>query len=824
MDSIFSTLHILVRYLQTASYTLIMKKFSNIIKVILIVLFLLVLGLWVFVASHQPKLRGTVKVTDLIKDVEVYYDSYGVPHIYASSSDDAYRAFGYVHASDRLFQMELMRRVGSGRLAEIFGPELKKTDMFFRTLGTNRKAKEDAAKFNELPPKTQKACIAYIAGVNDYIRNGKIPIEYKLLRISPDPYTIEDMYSVAAYMAYSFAYALRTDPLVEKLNTKLGYNYLKDLDMAYPKDSLWQDRDSIAPDTNFEIGSDMAVVKGVPFLDQLPVPVLQGSNAWVLGPSRTLSGKVMLANDTHIKYSSPSVWFEAHIEFPGFSIYGNFMAGIPMALIGHSRNHAWGITMFEDDDSDFYKERFTTSDSSFTASDSSANPVTKLMETIAIKGQKDTTITVYKTVHGPIINDFLPVDFNDPISMYWNYAAIENNLIQAFHKMNASINIDDFKVGAEMVGSPGLNITYGDAAGNIATWSASKLVKRPEGEYGKLFLDGTTDASSYDGFYPFKSNPQSENPRIGYICSANQFHKPDTGKGYPGYYAPNSRYNRIEKRLANMSTATIDSMKNLSTEVYSKTHKELSIEIAQTIAASGQMLSDMEEEALNYMLSWNGQHRLGDVAPTIYYKVLFYTLRKAMMDETGEELFEAMLTTHLMQRSYIKLIYNNDSKWWDNVKTTGKVEKRDGIFAEAFKKSVAALSAELGEDLSQWRWELVHSTTHEHPMGKVDILKPFLDVGPFPSPGGVETVNNSGFTLNGDSEYKANFGPAMRIIIDFADVENAISVLPTGNSGNPLSDHYSDQAEMYIKGDFRKMMMNKKEIAANSSLLELKTE
>lgn len=801
-----------------------MKKFSNIIKVILIFLFLLILGLWVFVASHQPKLRGTVKVADLIKDVEVYYDSYGVPHIYASNSDDAYRALGYVHASDRLFQMELMRRVGSGRLAEIFGPELKKTDMFFRTLGTNRKAKEDAAKFDQLPERTKKACIAYIAGVNDYIEHGKIPIEYKLLTMSPEPYTIEDMYSVSAYMAYSFAYALRTDPLVEKLNEKLGYNYLKDFDMAYPKDSLWQYPDSIVPDTSFTIGSDMAVVKGVPFLDQLPVPVLQGSNAWVLGPSRTLSGKVMLANDTHIKYASPSVWFEAHIEFPGFSLYGNFLAGIPMALIGHSRNHAWGITMFEDDDSDFFKEIFTTSDSSFTATDSSAQSVTKYRETIAIKGTKDTTITVYQTVHGPIINDFLPIDFNEPVSMYWNYTAIENNLLHAFHKMNSSINMEDFKAGAEMVGSPGLNITYGDAAGNIGTWSVSKLIKRPEGEYGKLFLDGAKDTNPYKGFYPFSANPQSENPRIGYISSANQFHKTDTGKGYPGYYAPNSRYDHIESRLANMAPATMDSMKSLSLEVYSKTHQEISKEIAVTISESGQMLSDEEEDALNYMLNWDGEHKLNDISPTIYYKVLFYTLRKAMMDEMGEEVFKAMLTTHLMQRSYIKLIYINDSPWWDNLKTTGKVEQREGIFAEAFKKSVAELRAELGDDITEWRWERVHTTIHEHPMGKIDILAPFLNVGPFPSPGGVETVNNAGFTLNGDSKYTSNFGPAMRIIIDFADIENAISVLPTGNSGNPLSDHYSDQAEMYINGDFRKMMMNKKEIVANSSLLELKPE
>ena len=799
-----------------------MKKFSTILKISLGVLLLLILGLWVYVESHQPKLRGAVKLTELAKNVEVYYDSYGIPHIYASDAKDAYYAFGYVHAADRLFQMELMRRVGSGRLSEIFGPEMKKTDAFFRTIGTNRKAKADAEKFEELPDRVKIACRAYIAGINDYIANGKIPIEYKLLFIDPEPYTIEDMYAVAGYMAYSFAYAIRTDPLVEKLNQKLGYPYLKDFDMAYPKDSLWMMSDSVLSDTTFKLNDNVAAIQGLPFLDQLPVPVLQGSNNWVLAPSRTLSGKVILANDTHIKYSSPSVWYEAHIEFPGFAMYGNYLAGIPVALIGHSRNHAWGITMFEDDDSDFFKEEFLGSDSSSTISKSGSVPVEKFIETIAVKGEKDTTITVYKTVHGPIVNSFLPVKFDEPVSMFWNYTAIENKLMQGFYQMNAAINMDGFRAGAEMVGSPGLNIAYGDAAGNIALWSASKLYERPEGEYGKLFLSGKEEA--YNKYLPFTENPQSENPMNGYLYSANQYHKADKEKGVPGYYAPNTRYDRIGEVLKNMNAATSDSMKFLITDVYSKTAKSISHEIANVIANSGQALSAKEEEALGYLMDWDGNHRLQDQEPTIYYKVLFYTLRRAMMDETGEDIFTSLLNTHLLMRTYPKLIFNKNSKWWDNVKTTGKVEKRSEIITEAFKKSIAELREELGDDINEWRWEKVHTTTHEHPMGKVDLLKPFFNVGPFPSPGGVETVNNSGFTLNGGGEYHANFGPAMRIIIDFADVENALSVLPTGNSGNPLSKHYSDQAEMFIDGRFRKMLMNKKEIVSNSTLLELKPQ
>src|SRR5690606_5732103 len=278
--------------------------------------------------------------------------------------------------------------------------------------------------------------------------------------------------------------------------------------------------------------------------------------------------------------------------------------------------------------------------------------------------------------------------------------------------------------------------------------------------------------SAYGQYYPFSGNPQSENPANGYLHSANQYPKADSGKEIAGYYAPNARYDRIGELLKNMNAATIDSMKVLINDVNSKTAQSISREISKVIAASGQTLLEKEEEALVLLSMWDGSHQLQDREPTIYYKVLYYALHKAMVDEAGEDIFKSLLTTHLMMRTYPKLIFNNESKWWDNVKTTGRVENRAQIFTEAFKESIAELRDELGDDINEWRWEKVHTTTHEHPMGKVDLLKPFLNVGPFPSPGGVETINNSGFTLSAKSEYHANFGPAMRILIDFADVEN----------------------------------------------------
>jgi penicillin amidase len=352
-------------------------------------------------------------------------------------------------------------------------------------------------------------------------------------------------------------------------------------------------------------------------------------------------------------------------------------------------------------------------------------------------------------------------------------------------------------------------------------WSASKLIKRGANQQGKTYSDGSSGLHEFNGFYDFSSNPSIINPENGFIVSANQMHDSTEGVLYPGYYCSNNRYDRISSELAKMRPATVDSMKSLLFDVKSDAEMENAHVIAAVIDTSGEVLTAREEEALALLRAWNGQHRLRDQEPTLYYKVLYYICKRAYSDELGMDNFEAFLNTHLFHRSYPKLLREDNSPWWDDIKTKGKSENRSDVFLKAFRKALSEITDELGEDLNEWRWERVHTTQHEHPMGKVDMLAPFFNVGPFPTPGGHETINNAGFILNGEGAYRAHFGPAMRIVIDFADVENAYSVLPTGNSGNIMSPHYKDQAEMYNRGEFRKMMMNEKEIKSSSNVLEI---
>ncbi len=786
---------------------------KNFLKYGLILLVLFIFGTWIYIESHQPQLRGNLKLKSVEQSVDVYFDSFGVPHIYAQNSRDAYRALGYVHAQDRLFQMELMRRVGAGRLSEIFGAELLEADMFFRTLGVNRKAKSDAEAFASASMQVKDAANAYLEGVNEYIENGKLPIEFKILRLKEETYTIEDMYLISGYMAYSFAYALRTDPVMEKINNKWGHEYLRQIGVEMYRDTTQRVDTSSADQMAFSISE---------LLDEkLPVPVFQGSNSWVVGPERSLSGKVLLANDPHIKYASPSVWYEAHMEYPGFSFYGNHLAGIPVPLTGHSRNHAWGLTMFEDDDSDFYYETWASSDSSSTVyKDSLTAPVRQRPETISFDG-RDTTFIVYETVHGPLINQFLPVPSDKPVSMEWNYLKHPNELLTAFYQMSHASNLTDFQKGVMRIASPGLNITYGDAAGNIAGWSASKLVKRPKHINGKTYRDGSEAKDENLGYYPFARNPHELNPERGYIVSANQKHDSLEGVIYPGYYAPDNRFDRISNLLEAMNPATPDSMASLLNDNTSDVERDVARTIVMAMLEGNMVPSDFEQKGIDILLEWSGSHDVDQIAPTIYYKVLHYCLREAMEDEMGFDAFDEFLKSHAMKKAYPILFKNDSSFWWNNVLTTDQLETRSLIFRKAFQKGMSELQAELGTDIESWTWGRVHTLKHGHPLGKVDLLSQWFDVGPFPAPGGNETINNAGFIYNGDGEYPITYGPSMRTVIDFADVSHSVTILPTGNSGNVMSPHYKDQAEKYVHGKFREMKMDETEIKKSTNILHI---
>ncbi len=780
-----------------------MKKF--LIYLLMFVLGLIIAGA-IYVMGLKPQYAGTLKMSGLHDSVEVIFDDFGVPHIYAQNAEDAYMALGYVHAQDRLFQMEMMRRVAEGRLSEILGDDFVETDKFFRSLGMKAVVKSTIEHAFHPNDSVGKAALAYLAGVNRYIKKGKLPVEYTILGIPAETYDLEDMYMIAGYMAYSFQAGFRIDPLMSKIQSRLGDKYLKDIALDYvsgtKKIPVWTAADSI-----FAFADKVENV-----LQALPSPLLIGSNAWVVSGSKTRSGKVMLSNDTHIGYAQPSVWYDAHIEFPGQSFYGQFLAGIPFALLGHTRHTAWGITMFENDNLDMYREKRNPDNPNQVWFKDHWEDLKVVHEKIKVKGGKTVDFDVKFSRHGSLMNEVLAnLDSaeQNPIAVWWEYTQFDSYLLQAFYKMNYSRDIRDIEKAAQLVHAPGLNIMAGDDKGNIAWWAAAKLFLRPEGVNGKLILDGASGKDEIVRFLDFSYNPHSVNPPSGYVFSANN--QPDTINGvfHQGYYAPEDRAKRICEYLDSDRKWDMAGFHEMVTNTQSAVHPETAKFLLSFVDMDN--LNETEKKAVEVLQNWKGEHLLASVAPTVFYRFLSRTLRNIFLDELGQYDYDKFAYTHLMERTYPPLFRNDSSLWWDDIHTPEK-ETRKVIINKSFKEAVSALVAQLGSNVDKWTWNRVHTIEHKHLIGRKKPFDKIFNVGPYPVKGGQQVLNNIDFRLTDDGLYRATYGPAIRNQIDFANVEDAESILPTGQSGRFMSKHYDDQAEMYNLGKFRKQMMNRKEI------------
>jgi penicillin amidase len=643
--------------------------------------------------------------------------------------------------------------------------------------------------------------------------NGKTPVEYQLMGITKEKFSPVDLYNIAGYMAFSFAEAFKADPMFTKIEENLGSEYLNDIIASYVSGTQ---KIPLFHQDNSE-NNNLAVLYHVvnQIIEQLPMPFFEGSNSWVLSGSKTESGHVIFANDTHIAYSQPAVWYEAHLECPGFNLYGNFIGGIPFSLLGHNRNLAWGLTMFENDDVDFYSEEINPVDSTKYKSGDNWKPFEVITETIKVKDSADVTITVRKTDRGSVISDINKQLGGKTISVFWTFTKMPSRLMQAFFGMNNAENINDFKTAVEKISSPGLNVMYGDKEGNIAYWAAAKITKFSDTiVHSEKIMSYKNEAV---GFYDFSKNPMSVNPPSDFVYSANN--QPDTVDGvlYPGYYASEDRAVRILNLLKRENKWTVEKLKTVQTDVTSDNMPETVSEILNAIDLSILKKSENHQIVFNILKSWNGDHAVDSKGPVIYNKLIRKIIELTTKDELGDEDFEFLTHGHTGERSLPVLIKNEHSVWWDNM-TTEQKETRKDILTEAYDRMINSLTEELGENTDEWLWGKVHTVEYEHFIGKaVKPLRKIFNVGPFNVWGGKQVINQIGFNINADGQYHSVSGPAMRTLIDFSDIEKkSFSVIPTGQSGIFMSKHYADQVDLYNSGQYRKQMMNKEEIISNS--------
>lgn len=770
-------------------------------------------AVYLYTVSLSPVYSGEASLPGLSAKAEVHFDKYGIPHIYAENEEDVYRALGYVHAQDRLWQMEVVRRIAPGRLSEIFGTPLLKTDKLFRALGIQQYSEKLQEEFDANgDPQIKASAEAYLEGINTYLQTGPTPIEFTLLGIDKTPFTMIDVFNTMGYMSFSFAAAHKTEPIATQIFNDLGPEYLLDLDVAINTTGALME--SYMPDTT-NLLSEMALnIDGI--LQQLPAAPLIGSNSWVLGPQKTKSGKVILANDPHIGFSQPAVWYEAHVDTPDFTFYGYYLAGYPFAIMGHNQKYATGLTMFENDDIDLYYERNNPQNVNQYIYKGEIRDYQIRSELIKIKDSVDVSIDIKHTLHGPVVNEALELDPElPPVSLYWVYTQKPGKILEVTYKFSHLESISDARVNAADIHAPGLNVMYGDAEDNFARWSSAHLINRPDHINPKLILDGSSGADDWLGYYDFSFNPKSENTPWGYVYSANN--QPDTTNGIvtPGYYLPEDRARRIKRLLDSDKTWDVEDVKTMMLDVASDNSPEVVQSILDAIDRK-LINSTNEEEALSILADWKGNYDLEAVAPTIFNKLLYKMQEGIFVNKIGQDAFDGYMKTHLMKRSFQPLFANDSSKWWDD-RNTEELETRTQVITAAFTDGLLELEGQLGKDISEWHWGKVHTLEHNHVLGSVSLLRKYFNVGPFPVPGTNEVINNYLFRFSPDGRYQTFAGPSTRRIIDFADVENnSWSILPTGNSGNIFSPHYNDQALMYVEGQFRKQLMNKDEILNQS--------
>ena len=764
-----------------------------------------------YVNTKLPQRDGVFRLEGLVSPVSVRYDDRGIPHIKAANEPDLYRALGYVHAQDRWFQMEIVRRLANGELAEILGPQWVQSDRLFRTLGLASHAADVVAHLDPTHPAVA-AQLAYLDGVNQFQSTHPAPMEFDGLGIPKRPFTLQDTWAVWGYLAYSASEAFKTDPVMTFIRDELGPRYLDIFDLEWnPQGVLSQAPSDRRPDW----GALTQLAKAAPH-GLMGIPLFEGSNAWAVSGRRTSSGFPLLAGDPHTEFSVPAVWYEAHLQAPGLNVYGRFHPLIGSALLGHNERFGWSLTMFKNDDIDLIVEKVNPDQPNQVWFDGQWVDLQSSEEYIKVRGGPPVRLVRQWSPHGPIVTSaFQKTLGGAPVAIWWAFLETPNPLLDAFYQLNRADTLAKARSAAKDIHAPGLNIVWANERGDIGWWAAARVPIRPPGVNPSFMLNGANGEAEKLGFYRFNDNPQQENPPTGYVLSANHQPTPTSGLPVPGYYSPPNRAQAIKDQLDNDSVQW-NALNTQSLQLSTQTDYFWRV-LDPLIPDLDAVVTDpMERSVLNSLTAWNGEYTTLNIPPTVFTQLVYELARAAMADELGKDQFELLLGTHALDAAIPQLADLEDSPWWDDI-TTSAVETREDTVAVAWANTMVHLKATLGESPNDWGWGHAHTLTHRHPLSASvpSWTRWLLDVGPFEVPGGREVINNFGCAL-GPAPWPVCFGPSTRIIIDFTDATQARGINPIGQSGVPFDFHHSDQADAFAVGGYMPQYLSEQEVVANA--------
>lgn len=788
-----------------------MKRLQRLSLILVALLLLLLLagigGGYLFLRRSWPVTRGELQVAGLQALVEIYRDRWGVPHIYAQNAEDLFFAQGYVHAQDRLWQMDFQRRIGHGRLSEVLGEATVKTDRFLRTIGIHRAAQAD---LEHLDSESRRYLEAYARGVTAYIEShkGRLPVEFRLLGYTPEPWQPIDSLVWAKMMAWDLGGNWELELLRARIVEKLGADALPGLFPTYPEDAPL----IVPPEVRAyrDLGAPSLVAVG-----RINEAVGMagdgfGSNSWVVAGRRTATGAPLLANDPHLGIRMPSIWYEIGLHGGGFDVVGASLPGTPGVVLGHNNRIAWGFTNLGPDVQDLYIERMNPENPYQVEYEGRWEDVQVVREEIRVKGRPPETLEVRITRHGPLINDVVE-GLEQPVAFRWTAISEPSEIFQAILGLNRARNWEEFRAALKHFTVPGQNIIYADVEGNIGYQATGWIPIRAQGD-GRLPVPGWTGAYEWTGFIPYEELPSVLNPPSGQIVTANNRVVGDDYLYLLTYdWAAPYRAQRIIDLLGDHKGLTVQDFQAIQADVYATPAERLVPYIVDAV----QPQNFLEEEALERLKNWDYRMTADSPAASIFEAVYRELVRQLFGDELGDELLTSYLKFGAAHHVAVeRLLDDPQNPWWDDVRTPQR-ETRDEILTRAFQRGVDWLGSQLGDQTSAWPWGRVHGAAFEHPLGAIKPLNLLFNRGPIPAQGSGVTVNRAGFRYAKDFSVRGL--SSYRQIIDLGDWERSRSMHTTGQSGHPFHPHYADMIAPWQAVRYHSMGWDRDRLAAGGA-------
>jgi penicillin amidase len=796
---------------------------------------LLQTGLSWLVRTRLAQTHGSLRLPGLHAPVEIIRDRWGVPHFYAASTTDALFAQGFVHAQDRLWQMEFQRRLVAGRLAEVLGVAALPVDRWMRTLTMRRVAEAEVAL---IAPEVRSEIDAYVAGVNAFLARGRLPVEFTLLRYRPEPWTAADSLSWAKMMAWSLSVNWETEILRAQLIARLGPERAAELESGSP------DRcPTILPG-----GLRDAVDLGQVALDRAEAarlfvgPAAQaglGSNNWVIGGALTITGKPLLANDMHLLMGIPAIWYENHLVAqtadgapPALEVTGVTFPGVPYVVAGHNARVAWGFTNGFPDVQDLYMEHLRRTEDGRVQYEFRGEWLDAEVhrEEVRVKGAAPVIEEVVITRHGPVISALAP-DFagdgsanltaSQPLALRWT-SLDPSRIIHALYAMNRAPDCLAFREALREWAGPVQNVVYADTDGNIGYSFPGLIPIRARGD-GRVPAPGWTGEYEWTGYIPFEELPHAYNPPQGYVATANNR---VVGDEYPHFLGRDFTLGDRAQRIVELIEAqrhAIPAGGRVDVAYIRRMQFDQVSPSARLVAAHlGRLAADDPELAavIGLLRDWDGTLSADSPAAAVYQVFMRRVIALMLAEKLGDDLARryagkgptpalaaASMFGHRSWEWLLKILDEPDSHWFD----LGHGEQRDDVLRLALRQAIDFLKERLGPQPNDWCWGKLHRLSYQHIVGRVPALAPVFSRGPYPLGGDGTTIWATGsgmHTLDSDQV----IGPPFRHIADLGDWGRSLGLLAPGNSGQPGSRHYDDQIDAWFEGGYHPLLFTREEV------------